>query len=65
MHRRRCRRRPGRRATGGEGEGSGGGRAGSVVVFDLSEASDATLEGFTVTNGLAAHGGGMCDEGYT
>jgi len=36
-----------------------GNQSGSVVTFATSEGSDTVLEGFTITNGLAASGGGV------
>jgi len=36
-----------------------GGQAGSVVTFDKGEGADSVLDGFTITNGRAANGGGI------
>lgn len=36
-----------------------GNRAGPVVVFENSEGPDSVLDGFTITNGQASHGGGI------
>lgn len=37
-----------------------GGQKGSVVTFKSGESPDCTLNGFTVTNGQAGQGGGVC-----
>jgi len=36
-----------------------GGQTGSVVVFTSGESRQAAIEGFTITNGMAAKGGGI------
>jgi len=39
-----------------------GGWNGSVVTCDSGETSTTVLDGFTITNGSAIYGGGMCND---